>query len=635
MLTVEEQRSEIATKRLETLKWIVSTSGDLDSVRHLIHSTNENKSFSGVQSLNAELGEAIEIMRKDFIQFREDIFLALATDDGHLVSSLPKLEFMKQVYGSTENVQKNELKLIAARFDDGNGSVNVPEFLDFFGTPHTLRTAKSAANAVRMSLDMLSLNGSAYLNTYPGKESAVDMRRSHLTKGLDRSAKKLLALWLFVREELMRSLDVLKESKNGKTKKDSKSKPEEENVVKVAILKRSLMEICGKNALFMLSLSSNVQMCEELYTAALKTIKHKYSGKKKMKENEKENEKSDENNSDTEKIENDGTDNGTQDYVKDEDDQLEVPSFPEDRIEAEDTMMLAKRFELAGVMHIDGFVSFFDEAFLRSHAISIRGLPVSYESAITGISPFRWSTEWTDLKQTSILRQSTQNLLSPPSSTEPKSSQPGEKKQEEKKLKDKKPANETKPTSPVVSQGCGCLGSKPPAFDTVEVKKKPIDPPNPMPHREKKSVDENPTAKEEDKESVDEEKRQETLQKSQEKNVRDAPVPTLKHSEEFQTPPKSRTSGNLNDGFLPDRDCLGQDDDKRRVGLNADLDGVPTPIGAQATAPSSGGPRRRLRRREDRNFSHEKNTSSFGGDSDDELGDGAVLFNAPRSRGGR
>jgi hypothetical protein len=113
MLTVEEQRSEIATKRLETLKWVVSTSGDLDSVRHLIHSTSESEIFNSVQPLNAELGEAIEIMRKDFIQFREDIFLALATEDGYLVSSLPKLEFMKQIYGATENVQKNELKLIA------------------------------------------------------------------------------------------------------------------------------------------------------------------------------------------------------------------------------------------------------------------------------------------------------------------------------------------------------------------------------------------------------------------------------------------------------------------------------------------------------------------------------------------
>jgi hypothetical protein len=468
------------------------------------------------------------------------------------------------------------------------------------------------------------------------------------------------------------SFAVLKETKNGKTKKDSKNKSGDEDVLKVAILERSLMEICGKNSFFILRLSSNAPMCKELYTAALKTIKQKYSGKKDVKENE----KSNENKSGTEKNEKDGTDSGSSDDEKTEEDQNEVPSFPEDRLETEDAVMLAKRFELAGVVHIEGFVSFFDESFLRSHSIAARGLPVSYESAITGISPFRWSTEWTDLKQTSILRQSTQILPLPPApkaveppipghkstepeiehlkppapektkeipklapvqiTAEPKSPPAAEKKTEEKKPEDKTLANDAKPSAPVVSQGCGCFGSKPPAIDNAEEKKKPTDPPTPMPRQEKKNVDDKPLAKEEkDTVSVDEGKSPETPRHKEEKKVSDTPLPVLKHSEEFETPPKPRSSGNRNVGFLPDRDGLGKEDDKRIARLNADLGGVPTPISAQETTPASGGPRRRLRRHEDRDFAHEKNSNPLDGESDEEIDGGAVRFNAPRSRGGR
>jgi hypothetical protein len=44
------------------------------------------------------------------------------------------------------------------RFDDGHGSVSIPEFIDFFVTPPSIRNAKAAASAVRMSLDLFSLD---------------------------------------------------------------------------------------------------------------------------------------------------------------------------------------------------------------------------------------------------------------------------------------------------------------------------------------------------------------------------------------------------------------------------------------------------------------------------------------------
>lgn len=48
---------------------------------------------------------------------------------------------------------------MAIRFDDGTGGyVSITEFIDFFVTPPSVRTARVAASAVRMSLDLFSLN---------------------------------------------------------------------------------------------------------------------------------------------------------------------------------------------------------------------------------------------------------------------------------------------------------------------------------------------------------------------------------------------------------------------------------------------------------------------------------------------
>lgn len=49
---------------------------------------------------------------------------------------------------------------MSLRFGDGNGSVSIPEFLEFFTTPEHVRMAKSATAAVRMSLNLLQLESS-------------------------------------------------------------------------------------------------------------------------------------------------------------------------------------------------------------------------------------------------------------------------------------------------------------------------------------------------------------------------------------------------------------------------------------------------------------------------------------------
>lgn len=107
------------------------------------------------------------------------------------------------------------------RFDDGRGFVSVPEFIDFFVTPATIRTAKAAASAVRMSLDLFSLDIEMFDNIDPEDPELLmdeadfqnlppEMRKTHLTDILDRGAKRMLVMWIFVREDLEKAFNIFK-----------------------------------------------------------------------------------------------------------------------------------------------------------------------------------------------------------------------------------------------------------------------------------------------------------------------------------------------------------------------------------------------------------------------------------------
>lgn len=61
------------------------------------------------------------------------------------------------------------------RFSDGSGNVSIPEFLEFFTTPGAIRAAKAATAAVRMSLDLLQLNGKEDIDGDSESEGEMEM----------------------------------------------------------------------------------------------------------------------------------------------------------------------------------------------------------------------------------------------------------------------------------------------------------------------------------------------------------------------------------------------------------------------------------------------------------------------------
>jgi hypothetical protein len=229
MLAVEEKRSDENTKRIETMQWMLAKEGITeDSLNELLlglddkekakfHSTISDSKISE-KILMPDVGTVVEKMRDEFSTNKDDILHAFSRNDGKVVSSLSSDSFVRQICETTQHLSPTDARVLALRFDDGTGGmVSVTEFMDFFLTPPSVRTARSAASAVRMSLDLFSLNVELLDNINNDKitslisEEEIDqlpqeLRATHYTDILNRGVKRLLVMWIFVRDELRKQL---------------------------------------------------------------------------------------------------------------------------------------------------------------------------------------------------------------------------------------------------------------------------------------------------------------------------------------------------------------------------------------------------------------------------------------------
>lgn len=151
MLAIEDKKMGALTKRIEVLKWSMLSKGvsedGLNNILKTIPGTlaitngvNDRSSISGLPS-TFDLGGAIERLRGEFITNKKDIVQSFADDEGKVVTSLSKDEFMRQLYAATEAISKSDIHAIALRFYDGT-SVSIVEFIEFFLTPYAVRQAK-------------------------------------------------------------------------------------------------------------------------------------------------------------------------------------------------------------------------------------------------------------------------------------------------------------------------------------------------------------------------------------------------------------------------------------------------------------------------------------------------------------
>lgn len=162
MLAIEEKKQQAVVKRLETLKLALLNQGISNKTMSNILSQsvdqssakNDEKSIllTSAFDLSGALGRMSEEMKSGV----EDIIYSFADTEGKIVSALPREDFMRYLYNATDTLTKADVQILSLRFYDGQ-TVCVPEFIDFFTQCTNSRVARSAAAAVRASLNLLQL----------------------------------------------------------------------------------------------------------------------------------------------------------------------------------------------------------------------------------------------------------------------------------------------------------------------------------------------------------------------------------------------------------------------------------------------------------------------------------------------
>jgi hypothetical protein len=165
MLAIEEKKQQTAVKRLETLKLALLSQGVSNkTMTNILSQTIDSNSPKDEKSILLtsafDLSGAMERMTEEIASGAEDIIYSFADVEGKIVSALPREDFMRYLYNATNTLTKADVQILSLRFYDGQ-TVCVPEFIDFFTQSPNSRVARSAAAAVRASLNFLQLqNGS-------------------------------------------------------------------------------------------------------------------------------------------------------------------------------------------------------------------------------------------------------------------------------------------------------------------------------------------------------------------------------------------------------------------------------------------------------------------------------------------
>jgi hypothetical protein len=164
MLAIEEKKQQTVVKRLETLKLALLNQGVSNkTMTNILSQTNDSNSSKDEKSILLtsafDLSGAMGRMTEEMVSSAEDIIYSFADVEGKIVSALPREDFMRYLYNATSTLTKADVQILSLRFYDGE-TVCVPEFIDFFTQSPNSRVARSAAAAVRASLNFLQLQES-------------------------------------------------------------------------------------------------------------------------------------------------------------------------------------------------------------------------------------------------------------------------------------------------------------------------------------------------------------------------------------------------------------------------------------------------------------------------------------------
>eukprot|EP01038_Epipyxis_sp_PR26KG_P011246 gene11246-15090_t len=433
MLAIEEKKNESLTKRVETLKWILLAQGvseqhlaslliNSNSIESIplqnnkllmdhqdnsisVPSSNNDRSILIKNIGMIDLNGPISRMISEFDEYPDSIIEAFADSNGKILTNINSDEFMRILFSITEKISKADIQVLSLRFGDGFGSVNIPEFLEFFTTPVQIRTAKSAISAVRMSLEYLQMEMDNYdengdLIDINGPHAIQHVIKSHKTDQLDESIKKMLLLWEFVAIELEEAFKIMVQKND-----EQESSIIMKGNIDIEQFKKILIDICGEKSkvLNQAEVDKKIILNHNNMKNDRKIIKNDL--KSEPKQSKTDNNSKHNNNKDT-------------------------PT-------SSDSKNIDDKFELANEIDYFQFLSYFNELFSSFKKALLKKQKVKNNDKIDKnhninnnvdmtaskddftpsyiSSPFRLSSEWNTLKTNSLLRKSNQYLpVKPP-----------------------------------------------------------------------------------------------------------------------------------------------------------------------------------------------------------------------------
>lgn len=170
MLAIEEGKNSVNEKKIEALKHAlmheqgITDQMDAEGIRALVNGSKEfsssivadlsdvNISFDlsgAISRMNTALGCNV---RNSTQSLDQDIYSMFIDDKSNLIPVMMRDQFTDCLTKNFPSLTKTDADSLFFRFSDGK-NVSTVEFLEFFGTSHTMRRNKAANAAVRMNLE--------------------------------------------------------------------------------------------------------------------------------------------------------------------------------------------------------------------------------------------------------------------------------------------------------------------------------------------------------------------------------------------------------------------------------------------------------------------------------------------------
>jgi len=158
MVALEEQKNNLLSKRVETVKLILLNQGISEEGVKSVMTNRLNNITNNLDEMAIEMSVALDKMRTEFHEAKDEIIASFADVNGKIVDFMPTDHFIRRLYSCTETLSKEEVQLLSIRFLGDFKNISVVECLEYFIMTPSIRCARAAAASARMCRQFLQVN---------------------------------------------------------------------------------------------------------------------------------------------------------------------------------------------------------------------------------------------------------------------------------------------------------------------------------------------------------------------------------------------------------------------------------------------------------------------------------------------